>query len=303
MQAVTLGYKVHAWIDPVYVGTLDYCYDPYYLTTQFLVPDSTVTYIYTPTGTQTEKTAFTFNDSLLHPLIRQDQHFINDTFTVLHDYRYAFDANSAFLLSLSSGDISMKSTLLGFNYFQPLEVTTRKQRGSDTSFVEGTHYSFSSFPIFHSTYYYPSLVRHYTTPQNYRDINLVTYDSLGHLAEEYKTGDVHTVWLWGYNYTRPVAKISGTTYSTAMSYINNLTLQFPSSDNDIRTQVNAVRTGLAGSSALVTTYTYSTIFGMTSQVDAGGVITYYDYDSHGRLQDVRDMANRIIKRYSYMVNY
>lgn len=301
-QAVTLGYKVHAWIDPVLPGTLDYCYDPYYLTSQFLVPDSTVSYIYSPAGTQYERTAFTYYDSLLHPLLHQDQHYVNDSFTVLHDYRYAFDANSAFLLGLSSGDISMKSTLLGLNYFQPLEVTTRKQRGADTSFVEGMHYGFGSFPIFHSTYYYPNLVRHYTTLQNYRDVNLVTYDSLGHLAEEYKTGDPHTVWLWGYNYTRPVAKIVGSTYSTAMSFINNLTLQFPSSDNDIRTQVNAVRTGLTGAKALVTTYTYSTVFGMTSMVDAAGTITYYDYDSHGRLQDVRDANNNIVKRYSYTIN-
>jgi YD repeat-containing protein len=138
--------------------------------------------------------------------------------------------------------------------------------------------------------------------QNHTDINLVAYDSLGHLAEEYKTGDPHTVWLWGYNWTRPVAKSVGSTYNTAMSFVNNLTLQFPTSDNDIRAQVNAVRTGLAGAKTLVTTYTYSTVFGMTSQVDAGGVVTYYDYDNHGRLQDVRDASNNIIKRYSYTVN-
>ena len=59
---------------------------------------------------------------------------------------------------------------------------------------------------------------------------------------------------------------------------------------------------MASAKALVTTYTYSTIFGMTSMVDAAGTITYYDYDSHGRLQDVRDANNNIVKRYSYTIN-
>ena len=301
-QTFAVGFNVHAWIDPVYPGLLDYDYYPWVLTSQFMGADSTVSHLYTSNGSQVQKTAYSYYDSLSHPLLRQDQHWLNSSVTELHDYRYAFDSATMFLLGLSSGDRSMKTTLRSLNYFQPLEITTRKQQSSDTSFVEGMHYGFGSFYVYPRTYYYPNLARHYTTLSNYTDMNFVSYDSIGNLAEQYKTGGPHTVWLWGYSYTQPVAKIVGTTYSAATAFVTNATLQHPSSDNDIRTQVNNIRSGLAGAKALVTTYTWTPLFGMTSQVDPGGTITYYDYDNHGRLLDIRDQNNNIVKRFTYTLN-
>jgi YD repeat-containing protein len=51
--------------------------------------------------------------------------------------------------------------------------------------------------------------------------------------------------------------------------------------------------------ALVTTYTYTPLVGMTSQCDAGNRVTYYEYDSFGRLKDIKDQDGNIIKTYNY----
>jgi len=51
--------------------------------------------------------------------------------------------------------------------------------------------------------------------------------------------------------------------------------------------------------AQMTTYTYEPLIGMTSQCDANNNITYYEYDSFGRLSLVKDQDKNILKRYCY----
>jgi YD repeat-containing protein len=51
--------------------------------------------------------------------------------------------------------------------------------------------------------------------------------------------------------------------------------------------------------ALVTTYTYSPLFGITSETDPSGKITYYEYDGLGRLKLIRDQNNNILKKFDY----
>jgi YD repeat-containing protein len=133
-------------------------------------------------------------------------------------------------------------------------------------------------------------------------LNFSAYDSKGGLSEQYKTGDVNTTYLWGYRGVYVVAKVVGSDYSTVSGLVNLSVLNNPSSDAAMQAQLNQIRTGLAGTAAQVTTYTYAPGYGMTSATDASGVTTYYDYDAFGRLQDIRDQNRNIVKRYNYKVN-
>jgi YD repeat-containing protein len=53
------------------------------------------------------------------------------------------------------------------------------------------------------------------------------------------------------------------------------------------------------SNAQMTTYTYDPLIGMTSSTDAKGEVTYYEYDSFQRLQNIKDKDGNIIKSYVY----
>jgi len=53
------------------------------------------------------------------------------------------------------------------------------------------------------------------------------------------------------------------------------------------------------SGAQMTTYTYNPLVGISSQCDVAGRITYYYYDSFGRLSYVKDQDGNVIKTYGY----
>ncbi|RYE25514.1 MAG: hypothetical protein EOP51_03850 [Sphingobacteriales bacterium] len=53
------------------------------------------------------------------------------------------------------------------------------------------------------------------------------------------------------------------------------------------------------SDALMTTYTYAPLIGLTSQIDPKGQTTYYEYDDFHRLLNIRDQNSNIVKNYSY----
>lgn len=51
--------------------------------------------------------------------------------------------------------------------------------------------------------------------------------------------------------------------------------------------------------ALMTTYTYAPLVGMTSQCDEANRITYFEYDELERLRDIKDQDGNVIKTYDY----
>lgn len=61
----------------------------------------------------------------------------------------------------------------------------------------------------------------------------------------------------------------------------------------------SLRTSLELKNALITTYTYQPLVGMTSMTDPRGVTTTYEYDSFGRLAKVKDMNGKVIQSYDY----
>jgi len=128
------------------------------------------------------------------------------------------------------------------------------------------------------------------------------YNSIGNITELQKKDDVKETYLWGYNKTQPVAHVTGADYSTVAAFISQSILDNVGgdySDAQIRTELNKIRTGLAGTLAFVTTYTYKPLVGMTSQTDPNGRTTYYEYDALGRLALVRDQDNNILKKICY----
>lgn len=56
-------------------------------------------------------------------------------------------------------------------------------------------------------------------------------------------------------------------------------------------------------SGFVSTYTFKPFVGMTSESDANGKYTFFEYDIFGRLLNVRDNDRNILKRYDYQFGF
>jgi YD repeat-containing protein len=132
-----------------------------------------------------------------------------------------------------------------------------------------------------------------------QDLSFDTYDSTGNIREQHMVNDVNEVYIWGYSNLYPVARITGSTYTAAISFVNMNMLRNPSSDTQLRTELNKIRTGLASPNVMVSTYTYQVGVGVTSETDPTGKTVFYEYDRFGRLKLIRDMDSKILKQFSY----
>ncbi|MFX8327739.1 hypothetical protein ABTL71_18940, partial [Acinetobacter baumannii] len=77
----------------------------------------------------------------------------------------------------------------------------------------------------------------------------------------------------------------------------NSIVQNPSSDAQLRNELAKINQNLPN--ALAISYTYQPLVGMTSQTDAAGHNSYFEYDVLSRLKLIRDKDNNIVKQYDY----
>jgi YD repeat-containing protein len=265
----------------------------------FWTPSSQVETAYSSTGSITDSTIYTYSSYNDYYYLKSESNFSSNGTARLRTYKYAFNNNSDFRFGLNSNEQTMKSTLLNKNFFQPLEVVDSvKNTGGSYSFLLGSKYIFSTY----NYQIHLNTFRLFTAATDSAEIKFSAYDAGGNLLERYKTNDVKEVTIWGYNYTYPVATITGSDLSTVLDMINMSVINAPSSDAAMRSELNKIRTNLAGSAAQVTTYTYSPLQGMTSMTDATGRTIYYEYDLFGRLKLVRDQDGRVIKKIEYKLN-
>lgn len=127
-----------------------------------------------------------------------------------------------------------------------------------------------------------------------------SYDDVGNITTQQKAADIKKSYIWGYNSKYPVAEVVGEDYVTIIANSNldqSILQSLSTSDDQMRTELNKVRTKFPA--ALVTTYTYKPLVGVTSQTDINNRSTYYYYDSLGRLLLIRDNDKNILKRFCY----
>lgn len=129
------------------------------------------------------------------------------------------------------------------------------------------------------------------------------YDAKGNPVEVSKQDGTHIVYLWGYNYTQPIAKIENATYAQvmdALGKINTETLSYLQSyteESQIQTEIQKIRSAI--STAQVTTITYIPLVGVSIITDPRGEKITYHYDNFNRLKFVKDTQGNILKENKY----
>ena len=132
------------------------------------------------------------------------------------------------------------------------------------------------------------------------------YDAKGNPLEVSKADGSHIYYVWGYNGQHPIAKIENKNPTAITQTQQNLVNAAktasnsdisPATENNLRTALANLRDGFP--EAMVTTYTYDLLIGVTSVTDPKGYTMYYEYDGFNRLEFVRDADGKILSENKY----
>ncbi|RXK86522.1 RHS repeat domain-containing protein [Filimonas effusa] len=131
------------------------------------------------------------------------------------------------------------------------------------------------------------------------------YNKKGNLLCESAEKGIKTCYVWSYGNSRVIAKIAGADYATVEAAlggsqaVEDFAAYVPVNDNEVRFFTDLLRQEAALEAAFITTYTYSPYGGVSSESDASGKTTYYDYDQAGRLSLIRDHNKYVLKKICY----
>ena len=140
-----------------------------------------------------------------------------------------------------------------------------------------------------------------------------SYYPNGNAKELSKTDGTKIVYIWGYHQVYPIAKIENANFSDIPASLYNEILTKSDQDNDncrlatckeemLRQALNKLRNpSLAPNlaNAMITSFTYDPLIGVTSITDPGGNTAYYQYDSLNRLQFTENKDGEVLEEYKY----
>lgn len=211
-------------------------------------------------------------------------------------YRYPYDVMSIY----TQGDPYVK--LFANNIISPIVEQIDQVDNKQTSLIKT---DYKEFNLNNST----SLV----LPSNIQiqnenspsEVSLVFnhYDTNGNPSEVTKFNEKPSLSLWGYGGHFPVIEILNATYNqvkdvlgeSVIVSLNSITV----SDDIIKNADLKLRQSLPN--ALISSYTYDPLIGITSKRDVRGMKESYKYDDFGRLSSKLDDSDDLVETYTYNV--
>ncbi len=229
----------------------------------------------------------------------------SDNAEVVETYKYAqdFTPSENFIKRMVSNHIinepveqvrKMNSVIIGAYYKKYLADNSKEIYECD----------FSKYPAINSGIdQYGNLLSN----TYYRKRYSLDMDIYGNLLSVVKDGLFPTSFIYGYNNTRPVVAIENINYyqinPSIIANIRTHVFSESGQPHDISGDINFVKSSLGAlysdKNYLVNIYTYKPLVGITSITDPKGMTKYYEYDSSGHLQYIRDTDRKAIEQYDY----
>ncbi|GGF30331.1 hypothetical protein [Flavobacterium limi] len=272
----------------------------------------------------TEKLYLTNNDSIVQTTINEydlnKPTFLRERTTInskgesiTQKFSYPFNSNTGVYSQMATANVIspvVENITLNNNKVTGSALLTYKK--SDDNFVPDKNYiaqlnstvPFANFTAFDGS---TKDSRYGADPENTYD----AYDDHGNPIQITSKGKATTVYVWGYQKDYPIAKIENATYTagqpntitaaqqalinTAIAATINETTSV--TETILREKLQLVRAGFPD--AMVSTFTYDPLIGITSMTDPKDYTTYYEYDSYGRLKQVRDKESKVLSANKY----
>ncbi len=128
-------------------------------------------------------------------------------------------------------------------------------------------------------------------------ISFHDYDDKGNVNRLSKANGPSIVYIWGYAGAYPIAKIENATHAQIAVALGTTEAAVKAFDETDLATIDGLRSSLP--TAMVTTYTYDPLIGVTSITDPRGYTTHYTYDGFNRLKEVKDAESLLIEDYQY----
>ncbi len=293
-------------------------------------------YNHTPTGEQVSSDYTTCIYKIIpyrkHLMSTQNFEYINGTYTTDY-YEDPFDYTDSVAYTYFDDSSSLMSQVLRSkmtkNSLGEIETTYYSYlKASDNSYVSlpqtevmvcngkiisGKRMEYDQNNRLKATYLAPSgisaesqfhLGLNYGTTEALLDIIDIPeytyrYDSNGNIIEISYDGIPMAAYLWSYQGSHPVAEIRGIGYDEMTEMLPaNLRPSTLSDRCDVtESELNTLRSIFPDKDVI--TITHHWFVGVTSLTDSRGIVTRYNYDEFGRLDNVKDYNNYFIKKFVY----
>lgn len=143
-----------------------------------------------------------------------------------------------------------------------------------------------------------SIRRSYNGGSPQTEFTLDQYDEYGNLLQMKGRDNITKSYLWGYNSRLLLAEITGADYNTVNNTITQTTIQNPSSESVLKTELLKLQSSSSIPFATILTYDNNLPI-IKSITTANKVSTYYDYDPFGRLTSQSDYNLSVVSDIKY----
>ncbi|WP_417943018.1 hypothetical protein [Flavobacterium sp. RS13.1] len=134
------------------------------------------------------------------------------------------------------------------------------------------------------------------------DTTIDQYDQFGNVLQLRGRDEIPVSYLWGYHDIYPVAELKNVSYAGIPStYKSNIEISDPVNDTSLINFLKGLRNTFNEPGQAINTYTYKRQVGVTSITDTKDLTQYFDYDSIGRLKNIKDNNLKIVKSINYNI--
>jgi YD repeat-containing protein len=141
-------------------------------------------------------------------------------------------------------------------------------------------------------------------PEAYQEKLSYRYNEQGNIIEVRSNNQPTTSYLWAYSNALPIAEIKNASFTEVESALQmSPAIIFEDAggetldDASLRAKIDQLRARLP--KAMISSYTYKPLEGISSFADPSGNISFFEYDDLGRLKVVKDHEGNIVKTYNY----